>query len=196
MSRSRPIWTLALGLFLTACPKPDHIELDPSQLTFTRKNQETWVHAIFKDHQGRSYMKQEQTWSSSDEKVATVDNKDKPGNVVSVGPGHATITVKGDDIEAEVGVTVTLVMKLKVSPDTVTMGTDGEKVPMLAQAFDQNNRLLKDRQVHGKCENEKVCNFDGENVWPAGDPGQTTLVLDVDDQEARIPVTVEKGKKH
>ena len=83
-------WTLAGAMVLGAvgCAKPDHIETKPIDMTFNRRGEELWAQAIFKDHQGNVYVKQPAIWSSSDDKVATVDNKAKPGNVTAVGPGH------------------------------------------------------------------------------------------------------------
>ena len=105
-----------LALASTGCLEPDHIELDPQSLTFTRKGDQVWVHALFKDSKGKQFTKQAATWSSSNDKVATVDTKEKPGNVVAIGPGHATITVKGEgNLMAELSVDVVTVERLRWS---------------------------------------------------------------------------------
>jgi hypothetical protein len=192
MKRWLPL--LACLLALPGCPKPDHIELEPTELTFARRGEEVWVHAKFLDHTSHVYLKQPATWSSSDPKVAAVDNSEKPGNVTAKGPGHCTITVKGDDgIEAELSVTVSTVEKLKVEPAEVKLNEDGEKQPMSVTALDVGGHPLKGRTAHLKCQDEKVCNSDGDNVWPVG-AGATILEVALDDQTVKVPVTVEKGK--
>ncbi len=181
-------------LSLCGCPKPDHIEVEPDSLSFARRGDEVWVHAKFLDHTARTYLKQPQTWSTSDAKVATVDTKDKPGNVVAVGPGHCSITVKGEDgIEAELPVSVNTVERVDVKPAEVKLTDDGDKQPMVVTSFDIGGQPLKGRTPHMKCTDEKVCNSDGENVWPVG-IGTSTLEVAVDDKTVKIPVSVEKGK--
>jgi hypothetical protein len=185
-----------LVLLLAGCMKPDHVEFEPEQLSMTRRGEQVWVHAKYLDHQGRTYPKEQATWTSSDPKVATVDAKDKPGNVTAVGPGHCTITARTEGgIEAELPVSVLTVEKLQVSPLEVKLSEDSDKQPMQVVALGPDNRPLKGRQPHMKCLDEKVCNSDGENVWPVG-PGATTLEVNVEDQTVKIPVAVEKGKAH
>ncbi len=181
-------------LALCGCPKPDHIELEPTSLSLARRGDEVWVHAKFLDHTSRVYLKQPQTWSSSDPKVATVDTKDKPGNVVAVGPGHCTGTVKGEEgVEAELSVAVNTVERVVAKPPEVKLTDDGEKQPMTITALDIGGQALKGRTAHLKCVDEKVCNSDGENVWPVG-VGFTVLEVVIDDKAIKVPVTVEKGK--
>ena len=184
---------VVVPLLLAGCLNPDHIEMEPSQLTLHRRGDEVWLHAVFKDNRGKQYPKQETSWSSSNDAVAKVDNKDKPGNVVAVGPGHATITVTGAGLSAEVPVDVITVEGVKVSPTAIKMTVDGERVPVQVVALDHQGRPLKDRKAHMKCANEKICNSDGDGVWPAGDPGETTLEVSIDDKTLTVPVTVEKG---
>lgn len=191
----KAILLLALAVGGSGCLKPDHIDMEPKELSFSRRGDETWVHAIFRDERGKQYPKEHAVWSSSDEKVAKVDNHDKPGNVVATGPGHATITVKSDEgLVAELPVNVVTVEKIKVSPDTVKLTTDGERVVLAVQAFDGSGHVLRDRKAHMACANEKVCNSDGDGVWPSGEAGQTTVEVDVDDQKVVVPVVVEEGK--
>jgi hypothetical protein len=192
-----PFGLLALGL--VGCLKPDHIEMEPQSLTLNRRGDQVWVRAIFKDHQSRVYPKEHTVWASSDPKVATVDNKEKVGNVVATGPGSCTVTVKNDDgLEAELPVTVATVEKIKVAVATVELElVDGENphVPLVAQGLDVNGKWLKDRKPHYKCLNEKICNSDGDNIWAAGDPGESEIEVSVDDLMVKIPVVVTKGKK-
>lgn len=180
-------------LMLAGCLNPDHIELEPKQLTLSRRGDQVWVHAIFLDNRGKQYPRQETHWTSSNDKVASVDNRDKPGNVVAVGPGHATITVTGDNLSAELPVDVVTVEGLKVSPQPIKMTVDGERVAVQAVALDYQGHPLRDRKPHMKCANEKICNSDGDGVWPAGDPGETTVEISIDDKSITVPVIVEKG---
>lgn len=186
-----------LPVLLAGCLNPDHIELEPKQLTLNRRGDEVWVHAVFKDNRGKQYPKMETRWTSSNEAVAKVDTTQKPGNVVAVGPGHATVTVEGGGLTAELPVDVVTVEGLKVNPPMIKMTVDGERVPVQAIALDHQGRPLRDRKAHMKCANEKICNSDGDGVWPAGDPGETTVEISVDDKSMKVPVVVEKasGKK-
>ena len=187
--------SLCFGLLLASCIKPDHIELEPGQVTLTRRGDQLWVHALYKDGQGKQYTREHGTWSSSDEKVVKVDSVQRPGNLLAVGPGHATVTVKSDDgLVAEVPVEVVTVEKLKVSPQPITLTEDGERVLVQVQALDVDGHPLKDRKAHLKCTNEKICNSDGDGVWPAGDPGTTTLEVSLDEHSLTVPVTVLAAK--
>jgi hypothetical protein len=86
------------------------------------------------------------------------------------------------------------VEKLKVSPQPITLTVDGERVLVQVQALDVDGHPLKDRKAHLKCTNEKICNSDGDGVWPAGDPGTTTLEVSLDEHELKIPVIVLAAK--
>jgi hypothetical protein len=184
-----------LLLALAGCLGPDHIEMEPNQLTFSRRGDQVWEHAVFMDTRGKSYPRQAATWSSSNEKVAKVDNVEKPGNVTAVGPGHAVISVKGaGGLVAEVRVDVETVEKLKVAPNPVKLVLDGDRVALQVEPLDVDGHVLRERKPHLKCANEKVCNCDASGVWPVGE-GQTTVEVAVDDQTVTLPVVVEKGKK-
>jgi hypothetical protein len=191
---SRSLLLIGCLALLAGCPKPEYIELEPTQLSFARRGEAVWVHAKFLDHTSRVYLKQRQSWKSSDPTVATVDNVEQPGNVTATGPGHCSITVTGqDDIQAELSVSVNTVEKLQVTPPEVKLTDDGEKQPMGVVGLDYHGRPIKGRTAHLKCDDEKVCNSDGENVWPVG-VGATTLEVAMDDQTIKVPVSVEKGK--
>ena len=186
---------LCFGLLLASCLKPDHIELEPGQVTLTRRGDQLWVHALYKDGRGKQYTREHGTWRSSDERVVKVDSVERPGNVLAVGPGQATVTVKSDDgLEAEVPVQVVTVEKITVSPQPITLVVDGDRVLVKVTALDVDGHPLRDRKAHLKCTNEKICNSDGDGVWPAGDPGTTTLEVALEDHTLNVPVTVTAGK--
>ena len=128
---------LALPLLAGACTNADHIEIEQTSITLRRRGEEVWVRAQFKDRKGASYPRTHATWHSSDEKVVTVDGKEKPGNLKAIGPGHATVTVKGEGgLEGELTVHVVTAEKLQIEPAKVELGTDGEKVPLKITALD------------------------------------------------------------
>jgi len=184
---------VVLLLAMAGCLGPDHIEMEPKQLAFTRRGDSVWEHAVFMDSRGKSYPRQAATWSSSNEKVARVDNVDKPGTVTAVGPGHAVITVKaGKDLLAEVRVDVETVEKLEVGPNPVKLVLEGDRVPLVVKALDIDGHVLRDRTPHLKCADPKICNCDASGVWPAGAVGETTVAVAVDDQTVTLPVVVTK----
>jgi hypothetical protein len=195
MRSVRAVITLALALAAAGCTGPDHIEMDPNQLTFTRRGSEVWVHALFKDHKGKQFPKEAATWSSSNEQVAKVDNKEKPGNVVAVGPGHATITVKGEgELSAELPVDVVTVEKVTIEPNPFKIPMDETLTPKV-EAFDVNGRLLRDRKPHFKCNNDKLVQPAGDGLWSAGEPGTTTCEVAVDDKTVILTVAVDAPAK-
>ena len=129
------------------------------------------------------------TWSTSDEKVATVAD----GKVTAVAPGTATITVKTNDggKTATCAVTVTAkpiaVTGVEVSPTSVTV-TEGKTVTLTATVAPED---ATDKSVAWSSSDEKVATV-ADGVVTAVAPGKALITVTTTDGgfKATCAVTV------
>jgi hypothetical protein len=102
--------SVACSVALLACegPKPTRLSMDPSgPFRFLDKGESKTVQvAGYLDEKKPYTNKLEVTWSSSDEAVATVDQK---GKIVAAGTGKATITAEAMGIKQTCDVDVQLI---------------------------------------------------------------------------------------
>lgn len=185
---------VACLLALGACNKPDYIEIEPKELTFTKRGDSSvWARIIAKSRQGRTFPGVKASWKSSDESVFKVD---EAGRVESVGPGRAILTARYDGLEAEAPVEVITVEKIAVEPMTLELDMETGSKSLKIVAFDHKGRELKGRnRPRTKCGDEKVCTSAEESIFPSN-PGATVLTVSVEGQQVEIPVTVtEKPKR-
>ncbi len=180
---------LALG----ACNKPDYIEIEPKERSFTRRGDKVWARIIAKSRQGRSFPGVKASWKSSNEDVFKVD---EAGRLETVGPGRAVLTATYDGLEAEAPVEVITVEQITVEPLSLDLDMETGSTSLKVVAFDHQGRELKGRnKPRTKCGDEKVCTSAEESVFPSN-PGNTVLTVSVEGQQVEIPVTVtEKPKK-
>lgn len=176
---------------LTACSRPDHYELEPTSFTLEHKAERRTVRAIAKDRQGGVHPDAKPgSWSSSDEKVATVDGA---GEVQAVGSGQARITAKRGDLAGEALVEVVLVEKLVVTPLEVKLVIDGDPVKPKVETLDARGKPLQKRLVQTRSADEKVCHTDRDNqIWPGAIEGTTEVVYKSEGFEQRVKVIVAK----
>lgn len=178
---------------LAGCSRADYFKITPTSLTLESKGADRTVKALAMNRQGQEFpgIKPER-WTSSDEKVATVD---QAGKVTAVGSGNATIKAILDKIEGEVMVEVITVEKFSVEPLSVTLTEDDDAVRTVVKVLDARGKQLEKRMVTARCKDEKVCNTDKENkIWPVG-PGETTAEFRCEGFSQTVKVVVEKGKK-
>ncbi len=184
----------ALAILALGCdPKPDFIEMDPKEHAFKRPGEDLWWGIVAKTRQGKVLTKQKgkAVWSSSDEKVVTVEAA--TGKVKAVGPGSAMVRAKLGTLTAEAPVEVLAVGKVTVEPTELKLDARGDPQELKMEVFDTRGRPLKDRLPIARCRNEEVCRTAGSEVHPV-DPGQTKIVVSSEGVETEVQVTVAKGK--
>jgi hypothetical protein len=182
-----PVCLLALGLLAVTCDRPDFLELEPKSHTFARPGEDVWWKAVARTRQGKILHKVTVSWSSSDEKVVTVDAK---GRVRAVGPGVAKVLARVGELSAEAAVEVVAVGKVTVEPtEGLTLEARGEGKPIVIKVYDVQGRPLNDRVPVARCQDENIC-----RVFPDGvhgvDSGETRLLVKAEGATAEIPVKV------
>ena len=127
------------------------------------------------------------TWSSSDEKVATVDEN---GVVTGVKAGNVTITAKAGEQSATVDITVNAkvidVTGVEIT-STVTSVIVGEKITLEAKVNPDN---ATNKNVTWSSSDEKVATVDEKGVVTGVKAGITTITAKVGEKSATMEITV------
>jgi hypothetical protein len=185
-----------LPLLAAACTSADRIELDPGALRFAGRGKSARIHATPREKNGRAVPDQVCVWSSTDEKVATVQGAHNNATVTAAGPGAAAVRCTIGPVTGEVPVTVRVVARVAVRPERaeVRMLDDPAPLALEVQAFDDQGAPLTGRVVQVSCASEDVCRGDARGqLWGVG-PGETTARIAVEGAEASIPVKVTDGR--
>jgi hypothetical protein len=174
---------LALVLALAACgSKPARIEAEPSSLRFGVRGHSLKVHASPIASNGKPVPDKVCTWSSSDEKVATVVGPHNEALVTAVGPGNATVACTIGEVRADIPVQVRVVARVVAGPPRVELKVLDEAVPvgLQVQAFDDAGAPVQGRVALSICASEDVCRGDGRAQLWAVAAGDTTAVVEVE----------------
>jgi hypothetical protein len=179
-------------LLLAACGGPASIELQPSSLRFTGRDQGGILHAMPRARGGKQLPDARCAWSSSDPKVATVSAKGNDATVNSVGPGAAAIRCAIGDLQAEVPVQVRVVARITLEQTAMALELRDDRRPFTVkvQAFDDQGAPVTGRLVLTRCDDEEVCRGDTRGqLWPVGG-GAANATIEVDGVKATLPVSV------
>ena len=165
------------------------VTIDPTALTLTVSYTSTLVATVSPSNADDTTV----TWESSDNAVATVDDK---GQVTALSEGVAIITVRTNDggFEAESIITVEdgaiPVTGITVDPTTLTL-TEGATANLIANVIpaDADNRT-----VTWSSSDETIATVNGNGQVSALSEGTITITATTDDGEfeANITVTVEE----
>jgi hypothetical protein len=93
-------------------------------------------------------------------------------------------------------VAVTLVARVEVAPARLELRLEDEArgTPREVRALDGAGQPIPGRGAITRCANEDVCRGDARGqVWPVG-AGATTVIVEVDDAKAEVPVTVKDAR--
>jgi len=128
------------------------------------------------------------TWSSSNDRVATVDAN---GKVKAVGNGKATITAKAGDKTANCKVTVsTLASGITLDRTELSMKVGDSPVTLVAKVTPAST---SDKTVTWRSSNEKVATVDSNGkVTPIGN-GETTITAEANGYTATCKLSVGYG---
>jgi hypothetical protein len=184
--------SLTFALLLSACDRPARIALDPQSIRLYGKGQSLKIHASAFTRNGKPLPEEICKWSSSDEKVATVAGPHNDATVTAVGAGGATARCTMGSLAAEAAVVVRIVAKVEVSPERVELRIldRPEPVAVDVRAYDSEGRPLSGRVVLARCLDENVCRGDNRGqLWAVG-PGETKVVVEVDEAKAEMTAHV------
>lgn len=185
-------------LALTACgsQQPARITLEPTGARLFGRGQQAKLHANPVSKRGEPMQKFACAWSSSDEKVATVQGMHNDVTVTATGPGSATIRCTIGAVVAEANVAVRLAGRVEVKPTQVELAMQDEPSPfaLQIQAFDDQGALLAGRAPFIRCQNEEIARGDSRGqLWAVG-PGETTCSVEVGDAKADVAARVKDAR--
>ncbi len=189
-TKTRPT-LVTLVLALAACG-PARIDLDPASVQLFGRGQKASVHALPISKNGRALPDQRCTWSSSDEKVAKVEGRHNEATVMATGQGRAVARCAIGKVSGEIPVSVSVVSRVDVNPKELELRIldEATPTPLVVRALDGEGREVQGRVIGTRCLDENVCRGDERGqVWPVG-PGDSTVLVQVDDGSAEARVRV------
>jgi len=164
------------------------IKLDKYQLTITEGDKATLTATVLPDNATNKNV----SWTSSNEKVATVSNT---GEVTAVAPGKATITVTAEDGAKTTKCEVTIEKRI-YQVETITLDqtsleiVEGDKATLTATVKPDNATY---KGIIWSSSDEKVATIkDGEITAVAPGTATITAKAEKDDRSALCVVTVSK----
>jgi hypothetical protein len=180
------------ALLLAACGGPVRVELEPTSLAFTGRNQTGQLHATPRAKGGKALPDARCAWSSSDPKVVTVTARGNDATAASAGPGAATVTCAIGGVLASATVSVRVVARVVLGQEAAALELADDRRPLAVtlQAFDDQGMPVAGRMILTRCDDEGVCRGDTRGqLWATG-PGRATATVEVDGVQATLPVTV------
>lgn len=125
-----------------------------------------------------STAKQDTSWSSSDEEIATVDSN---GKVEAVAEGEATIIATADGVKGAATVNVTVpvvnVESVELSPNSVDLEVDEtQELEATVKPSDAD-----DKSVSFSSNDEEVATVDSDGVVTAVSEGEATITVTTND---------------
>lgn len=178
---------LPLLLFVSACARPDHIEIDPRAPRLSRKGESLHLHAKMMDRGGKVFSQERAAWKSRDPFIAGVTPS---GDVTALSSGHTVITATWSELSADLPLEVDLVEALQIDPGTLELKQSADPVRINVVALGLDGHPLRDREVHLVSADPRVARVDPEGrVWPVA-PGDVVVRANIDDKEGEVAVHV------
>jgi hypothetical protein len=183
---------LLLAMGSAACNSPVKVELSPSVVELRAKGQMVKLHATPKGRNDVPMPQHDCKWSSSDDKIATVTAVHNEATVTAVADGSAQIRCQLGNVVADAPVVSRFAVKVTVNPDRPVLQILDEATPtrLTIEAFDSQGRKIEGRPALVKCQNENVCRGDTQSGLWAVSPGDSPVLVKVDDASTEIVATV------
>jgi uncharacterized protein YjdB len=166
------------------------MELSPQSAKLDQKGATATLAVTFKDANGKVVeAKKQVTWTSSDDKVATVAN----GVVTAVDSGAATITATAGELTATAKVTVQIPKAIVITPTELQLNV-GDKKALTAKVVDTAGKEIMGKPIDWKTEKPAVATVVGGKVIGNGE-GATSVTASWGSLSASATVIVGKGKE-
>ncbi len=180
--------SLAALALAMGCSSPARIDLDPLSARLYGGGQTVKVHASAFARNGRPLPEEVCRWSSSVEKVVSVKGPHNEATVTAVGPGNAVVRCQIGALAAQLNVSVRYVSRLEVAPARVEVKMLDQPTPTVLEvrALDSEGAPVPGRVVLTRCQNEDVCRGDNRGqIWGVA-PGESRVVVEVDEARAEV----------
>ncbi len=171
------------------------IELSQSKISFTEEGEEKTLSATVYDAAGKVNKDAVISWSSSDTKVATVNN----GTVKAVASGNAVIKAVSGTLTAECEVTVVIIenrdpsvaSKIKVSPDEIVLSGKGKTCQLKVTVEDQYGLVMEEPELSFSSSNTAAATVDNSGLVKAVAAGVSVITVKSGEVSAQCSVIVE-----
>jgi uncharacterized protein YjdB len=178
---------LAAAAALAACgPKPSQVQISPAKATIYGSKKTAMLTGEIRDKNGHAIPGLKVDWSSSSEKVASVDGN---GVVKSGKPGKATITAKYEALSGTAMVNVVDVARLQVTPGRVTIVGAKAKTKLTAEVFDEAGKPVAQKPLWSSS-SPKIATVDAEGTVTAQSEGKAVVAATVGDFSGVCDVAV------
>lgn len=169
------------------------IELSDIKISFTEAGATKDIKATVYDAAGNISSNAAVVWSSSDEKVATVNN----GSVTAVADGNAVITAVSGKLSAECTVTVFLGERKQavpssiiVVPESIEFAAAGESMQLKVVVEDQYGLVIEEPSLSYESNNKKVASVNESGLVSAVSVGKATITVKSGDAKGKCYVGV------
>ena len=186
MKRSLVVAATILGL--VACEKkPVSIQVTPPTAKMDKAGMTQTLAATGLDAENNKLPLAAATWSSSDAKVATVDNT---GKVTAVGSGVATIKVTQEEVNGAAAVTVEIAQAVKVEPSEIKIAKADDKPTVKATVVNEKGAPIAGKPVTFAIADPTIATVDATGVITGVKDGSTTLTAAAGTLKAEVKVDV------
>ncbi|MCC6809239.1 MAG: Ig-like domain-containing protein [Deltaproteobacteria bacterium] len=186
MKRSLVVAATLLGL--VACEKkPVSIQVTPPTAKMDKAGMTQTLAATGLDAENNKLPLAAATWSSSDAKVATVDNT---GKVTAVGSGVATIKVTQEEVNGAAAVTVEIAQAVKVEPSEIKIAKADDKPTVKATVVNEKGAPIAGKPVTFAIADPTIATVDATGVITGVKDGSTTLTAAAGTLKAEVKVDV------
>lgn len=186
MKLLNPLVAVALLSCVSACKKVERIEVEPKTVSFTEAGQKESLKARALTADGQPVEGVQFAFTSSDPRVATVDDK---GTVLAVKSGSAHMEVQGDKKSAKVPVEVSIPASIVVKGTPLTLMGVGSTATVEATVEDDAGRPVKGAAVELSSADPSIAEVSGMIVTAKG-AGKTTLSATSGALRQQVDVTV------
>jgi uncharacterized protein YjdB len=176
---------LVLVLAAACSRKPASLDIAPKKLTIYGLEEGKRLSARVLDKKGEP-MSRSVTWSSSDDKIATVDG----GRVVAKSAGKATITARHETWQATVPVEVIDVKTFEIHPPIGELvGPLGSRLPLQLSARSSKDELVA-LQVEWSSSDPKIAEVSSDGIVTSRAAGTAAISAKVGDLQTISEITV------
>ena len=164
------------------------LTIEPTSATLMSIGATVQLTATVLDDNGQPVANAVVTWQSSDEAVATVNDR---GLVTAMGNGMTQVTARSGSAEASIPVGVMQsVSGLTIEPTSATLMSIGATVQLTATVLDDNGQPVADAVVAWQSGDEDVATVSTEGLVTAMGNGMAEITARSGSAEASIPVSV------